>query len=99
MTDVYYMIAHYSYMKEEEQVRVRKLAREKWPTKFAYIDQKPEFCLGMASAVLSKKDYDRYSEFMKTKYGLENFLAVRKTIEKLESIWERWMVTMSKPPF
>ena len=49
----------------------------------------------MARVTLSQKSYDRYTEFMKTKYGYDNFLACRRDIEKVNGIWQQWLKTIA----
>jgi len=92
--DVFYMIGHYNYMCDAEKARVRELARQTWRSRRKFIESKTEFCHGMARVILPQKNFDRYTDFMKTKYGYNNFLLCRRDIEKVEGIWQTWLKTI-----
>jgi len=93
--DVYYSIAHYNYMNEHEKAQVRELARRTWRSKKAFVLAKDEFCHNVAYVTLTQNDFDRYRQFMKTKYGYTNFVACRRDIEKVEGIWQTWLKTIA----
>lgn len=88
------MIAHYNYMNQEEKARVRVLARTTWRTMRQFKDAKLNFCDAMAYTTLDTKQYERYRDFMKTKYGYKNYEACRRDIEKVEGIWQTWLKTI-----